>query len=88
MGQDAGFDKGTESSLADLGDLTPISASTWATVSLISIRDAPELERDISAFARGSNGGLVVSMGALAQNHRELIIALAELRGQRSDFNC
>ena len=41
------------------------------------MRDAPEIERAITAFARGSNGGLIVTGSALANVHRKLIIALA-----------
>jgi putative tryptophan/tyrosine transport system substrate-binding protein len=41
------------------------------------VRDAGEIERAVAAFARGSNGGLIVTAGALTIAHRELIIALA-----------
>ena len=36
-----------------------------------------EIERAVTAFARGSNSGLIVVVSAAASNHRELIIALA-----------
>jgi ABC-type uncharacterized transport system substrate-binding protein len=39
--------------------------------------DAREIERAVTAFARGSNGGLIVTGSALAQLHRDLIITLA-----------
>jgi ABC-type uncharacterized transport system substrate-binding protein len=35
-----------------------------------------EIERAIMAFARGANGGLIVTGSALAQVHRKLIITL------------
>jgi hypothetical protein len=38
---------------------------------------ASEIERAIAAFARGSNGGLIVTEFAAAQVHRDLIITLA-----------
>ena len=41
------------------------------------VRDAGEIEPAISAFARGSNGGLIVTIGTLAQAQRDLIITLA-----------
>jgi putative tryptophan/tyrosine transport system substrate-binding protein len=41
------------------------------------VRDAAEIERVIDAFARESNGGLIVLPSALTIVHRELIIALA-----------
>jgi ABC-type uncharacterized transport system substrate-binding protein len=46
-------------------------------VSPISARDAPEIERAIAAFARSSNGGLVVTQSALTTVHRDLIVTLA-----------
>jgi putative tryptophan/tyrosine transport system substrate-binding protein len=41
------------------------------------MRDASEIERDVTAFARGSNSGLIVTSSGLAAVHRELIITLA-----------
>jgi putative tryptophan/tyrosine transport system substrate-binding protein len=46
-------------------------------VSPVSVRDASEIERVVTAFARFSNGGLIVAAGALASVHRTLIITLA-----------
>jgi putative ABC transport system substrate-binding protein len=40
-------------------------------------REAGEIERTITAFAQGSNGGLIVTAIPLANVHRELIISLA-----------
>jgi putative ABC transport system substrate-binding protein len=51
--------------------------SAGVELSLINIRDAGELERDITAFARLPNGGLIVTANPLATQHRELIIRLA-----------
>ena len=41
------------------------------------MRDADEIERAVVAFARTSNGGLIVPPSGLAQLHRDLIITLA-----------
>jgi putative tryptophan/tyrosine transport system substrate-binding protein len=46
-------------------------------VSPISVRDATEIERGISSFARSPNGGLITTSGAWTARHRDLIIALA-----------
>jgi ABC-type uncharacterized transport system substrate-binding protein len=46
-------------------------------VSSVNLRDASEIERGVSTFARSSNGGLIATLSALALVHRELIIALA-----------
>jgi putative ABC transport system substrate-binding protein len=43
----------------------------------IDMRDAGEIERTITAFARGSNGGLIVTGSSAAAVHRNLIVALA-----------
>jgi putative ABC transport system substrate-binding protein len=42
----------------------------------INVRDAGEIERAITAFARKSNGGLILTASALAVAHRELITTL------------
>ena len=41
------------------------------------MRDAGEIERAITAFARSPNGGLIVTGSAPAAIHRDLIITLA-----------
>jgi len=51
--------------------------SLGVEVSPLNVRDAVEIERDIKAFARGSNGGLIVTGSGLAIVHRELIVTLA-----------
>jgi putative ABC transport system substrate-binding protein len=43
----------------------------------LHVRDAGEMERAFAAFARSSNGGLIVTSSSLALDHRELIITLA-----------
>jgi len=43
----------------------------------VNVRDADEIERAVAAFARSSNGGLIVTGSALATFHREVIISLA-----------
>jgi putative ABC transport system substrate-binding protein len=44
----------------------------------LGVRDAGEIERGVTAFARGSNGGLIVTASTLATLHRDLIITLAD----------
>jgi putative ABC transport system substrate-binding protein len=43
----------------------------------VDTRDAGEIERAITAFAQGSNGGLLVTGSSSATLHRDLIVALA-----------
>jgi putative ABC transport system substrate-binding protein len=54
-----------------------VAPSVGMEVIAISVRDAVEIERAVTAFARSPNGGLIVTSTALALAHRELIIALA-----------
>jgi putative ABC transport system substrate-binding protein len=46
-------------------------------LSPIDARDAAEIERAVTAFARRPNGGLIVTSTAFSTIHRELIITLA-----------
>jgi putative ABC transport system substrate-binding protein len=46
-------------------------------LSPVDVRNAGEIERAVTAFARGLNDGPVVTGSALAIAHRQLIIALA-----------
>jgi len=65
---------------AGIGQFTIIqSVATSAGIDLrpVNLRDAGEIERAISAFARSQNGGLIVTTSALSTVHRDLIIALA-----------
>jgi putative ABC transport system substrate-binding protein len=55
------------------------AAPTFAVeVTPVSLRDASEIERGLSAFAKGTNGGMIVTPSSLSINHRELIIARAQ----------
>ena len=45
------------------------------------MRNAVEIERAITSFARAPNGGLILTGSALAVVHRELIISLAARYG-------
>jgi hypothetical protein len=46
-------------------------------LSPVDARDAGEIECAVTAFARSSNGGLIVTASPVATRHRELIITLA-----------
>jgi putative ABC transport system substrate-binding protein len=66
---------------AGIGQFAVIQAmappSFGVELSLIDVRDPGEIERDVAAFARESNGGLIVTASSGAVVHRELIIMLA-----------
>ena len=54
-----------------------VAPSVGVEVSPVNARDAGEIERAVAAFARSSNGGLIVTASASAVVHRDLIISLA-----------
>jgi putative tryptophan/tyrosine transport system substrate-binding protein len=54
-----------------------VAPSVGVELSPFGMRDASEIERAITAFASGPNGGLIVLGSTLANIHRELIITLA-----------
>ena len=54
-----------------------VAPSLGVEVSPVNMRDAGEIERAITAFARSPNGGLIVTASALAVVHRDLIVTLA-----------
>jgi ABC-type uncharacterized transport system substrate-binding protein len=59
------------------GAIQTAAPSFGVEVSPVNVRDAGEIERAATAFARSSNGGLIVTGSALAGIHRDLIITLA-----------
>ncbi len=63
--------------MAQFATIQAVASSVGVEVSPINVRDASEIERAVAAFARSTNGGLVVTGSASATTHRELIIALA-----------
>ena len=57
--------------------ISSAAAALGLEVSAVNVRDAAEIEREVTSFAHSGNGGLVVSGSPLSLVHRELIIALA-----------
>ena len=54
-----------------------VAPSLQVELSPIDARDAAEIERAVTVFARRPNGGLIVTANAFSVMHRELIITLA-----------
>jgi putative tryptophan/tyrosine transport system substrate-binding protein len=69
-------DAASPAEIGMLAALQSAAPSFGVELSPIGMRDAGEIEQEITAFARGSNGGLIVLGSALANTHRELIILL------------
>jgi ABC-type uncharacterized transport system substrate-binding protein len=60
-----------------LGAIQALAQSLGVELRPVDVRDAGEIERAITAFAQGSNGGLIVTGSPAAVVHRGLIVALA-----------
>ena len=63
--------------IGQLGAIQSAASQLGVEFRPVGVRDAGEIERGITDFARGSNGGLIVTAGTRARDHRELIIGLA-----------
>ena len=59
------------------GAIQALAPSIGIDVVPVNLRDASEIERAITAFARSGNGGLILTASALAGVHHNLIIKLA-----------
>ena len=70
-------DPDISSGLGQWGAIQTAALSLGLDVSPVNVRDAPEIERAVSAFARSANDGLIVTASALSAVHSDLIIALA-----------
>ena len=70
-------DPDTPTGPAQFGVIQAVAPSLRVEVSSFNKRDASEIERVVTAFARSPNGGLIVTAGGPAFLDRNLIIALA-----------
>jgi ABC-type uncharacterized transport system substrate-binding protein len=70
-------DPDTPTGPAQFGVIQAVAPSLRVEVSSLNKRDIGEIERAVAAFARASNGGLIVTAGGPAQLHRDLIVTLA-----------
>jgi len=60
-----------------LGAIQSVAPSLSVELSPINVGDTAAFERAVAAFARSTNGGLIVTTSPWAVAHRDLIIALA-----------
>ena len=70
-------DPAIASGIGQFAAIQAVAPSLGVEVSPVNVRDAGEIERAVAAFARSSNGGLIVTASALAAVHRDLIVTLA-----------
>jgi putative ABC transport system substrate-binding protein len=54
-----------------------VAPTVGVDVSVINMRDARQIEQDITRFASSPNGGLILTGSALAVVHQNLVVALA-----------
>ena len=66
---------------AFLSAIQAVAPSFNVELSVVGVRDASEIERSITAFARSSNGGMIVTASTSALVHRNLITMLAARHG-------
>jgi len=62
---------------AQLSAIQAVAPSSGVELSAVGVGDVGEIERSVAAFARSSNGGLVVTASTSALAHRDLITMLA-----------
>ena len=70
-------DPAIASGIGQFAAVQAVAPSLGVELSAVDARDAPEIERAVTAFARSGNGGLIVTASPVANRHRDLIIALA-----------
>jgi len=67
----------TPQGVGQFGAIQSVASSLGVEITPINMHDAGEVERDVTAFAHNSNGGLIVTGSGFAIVHRKQIIALA-----------
>jgi putative ABC transport system substrate-binding protein len=70
-------DPSLTSGTAMLAAIQAVAPSFGVELSPVDVRDADEIERAVTAFASGSNDGLIVVPNPTANIHRDVIITLA-----------
>jgi putative tryptophan/tyrosine transport system substrate-binding protein len=59
------------------GAIQSVAPGLGVELTAVNVRDTGEIERALSAFARSSNGGLIVTASPLALVHQDIIVSLA-----------
>ena len=70
-------DPAVASGIGQFAAIQAVAPSLGVELSPVDARDAPEIERAVTAFARSGNGGLIVTPSPVAARHRDLIATLA-----------
>jgi putative tryptophan/tyrosine transport system substrate-binding protein len=70
-------DPAVASGIGQFAAVQAVAPSLGVELSPVDARDAPEIERAVTAFARSGNAGLIVTPSPVANRHRDLIVMLA-----------
>jgi putative tryptophan/tyrosine transport system substrate-binding protein len=70
-------DRTSPDGIGQFAAMQGVAPSLGVELSPVDVQDASEIEHSISTFARGPDGGLVVTASALNILHRKLIVMLA-----------
>src|SRR6195256_5194684 len=70
-------DSAIAAGIGQFGAIQSVAPSLGVDLRVADVRDAREIERAVTTFAQGSNGGLIVTGSPGALSHRTLIVALA-----------
>jgi putative ABC transport system substrate-binding protein len=70
-------DPATAAGIGQFAAIQSVAPSFGVELRPIDVREAGEIERAVTAFARSSNGGLIVTAGSGSAIHRDLILTLA-----------
>jgi putative ABC transport system substrate-binding protein len=70
-------DPAVASGIGQFGAVQAVAPSLGVELSPVDVRDAAEIERAVTSFARSGNGGLIVTPSPLSTRYRDLIIMLA-----------
>ena len=71
------WDPAIAAGIGQFAIIQSVAPSFGVELSPVYVRDTSGIERAVSAFARSSNGGLIVTASASTIFHRDLIVALA-----------
>src|SRR5262245_46206719 len=63
--------------IGQLAAIQSVAPSFGVELTPLNVRDAAEIERAVTVFAKSSKGGLILTGSSLALVHRDLIITLA-----------
>jgi putative ABC transport system substrate-binding protein len=70
-------DPAVASGIGQFAAIQAVAPSLGMELRPVDVRDAGEIERAVTAFARAPNGGLIATASALTMGHSDVIISLA-----------